>query len=176
MKLLILAAVCVGSLAACKKGKDDPFLSLKSRDKRLQQEWVLKKMTFIDQNESNGHLQRDEAIFDGSTIHSISTWDSTTTESTDPFEMTLTIKKNGDYSYHISDGINSETYNLLWHWVDTDKKKTRLQLFDFPYSYLYEPLTVDRLSSKELILSGDFVNDQPLFKATVNVKMEFERK
>lgn len=164
-------------LLSCKKGKEDPFLSFKSRDKRLQQEWMLKEMTYYDNNFSNGYSMTDELTFDGTTLTSTHTENGGSDQSSGAFAMTITIGKNGSYTMRtvVDDSIVFEQ-TLPWHWVDTDKKKTRLWLADFPYTYLYGPLTVDRLSSKELILSGSFVNDQTSFTATNRERLVFERK
>lgn len=40
--IVITAAIMIPFFNSCKKGEEDPFLSLKSRDKRLQGEWTLK--------------------------------------------------------------------------------------------------------------------------------------
>ncbi|HBS85416.1 MAG: hypothetical protein A2W91_16540 [Bacteroidetes bacterium GWF2_38_335] len=41
---ILVAMIIAPVLNSCKKGEDDPFLSLKSRDGRLEGEWVLKSV------------------------------------------------------------------------------------------------------------------------------------
>jgi hypothetical protein len=171
--LLIAAGVLLGS---CKKGKDDPFLSLKFRNKRIQQEWVLKNMSYLYMNESNGNTYITEETYDGTTLTRVYTENGFSFTGAYKVQFVLDIRKGGIYSYTLSDDNNSESLETLWHWVDTDKKKSSIWLTDFPYSYLDEPILIDRLSSKELVLSGDYLNDQGTFKTTVRLKMEFERK
>lgn len=176
MRSAALFTLMIVLLTACKKGKDDPFLSFKSRDKRLQQEWVLENLYYNKKNESNGNVFIDEKIFSEGTLTRTHTENGNSTVFTDPCEITLNIKKDGEYIYTLTNYDESITYKLPWNWMDTDKKKTRIKLWDFEYTYNYEPLMVDRLSSKELVLSSYTISDQPFSKTTCEVRLTFKRK
>jgi hypothetical protein len=88
MKKLIILFLAVSTAAAtfnsCKKGEDDKFLSLRSRDSRLMREWVLEKY------ESNSSNVTSKIIGGSSTTKTI---DLTTSSSGTTF---TTIRKQID--------------------------------------------------------------------------------
>lgn len=50
---LAVSALTAGFVSSCKKGKDDPFLSLRSRKARVEGEWKLVSQTTNDKNSLN---------------------------------------------------------------------------------------------------------------------------
>ena len=46
MKNLLLILALVAAFTSCKKGENDPFLSLKSRKGRLAGDWIVKSATY----------------------------------------------------------------------------------------------------------------------------------
>jgi hypothetical protein len=99
----LLALVLTGSTVtfnACKKGKDDPFLSLRSRNARLIGKWKLSKMegTYTANNSTTSSIsnQTISRMFDGTavtkTYTSSSTISGTTTTQNITEKSTLTME------------------------------------------------------------------------------------
>jgi hypothetical protein len=154
--LLLLAGGLL--LTACKKGEDDPFLSLKSRDARIRGEWKMTERTYSD-NDGNSET------FDGTTY--------TITENGEteqfPYSATYTIEKHGTIEFHIvRDGVehNSEGY---WGWQNTNKKKSSILINNNYYQ-------VKRLSNKELVLEQNYTAVEDGYEETYSRILKFEKQ
>ena len=112
--LLFLALAVIASstlLSSCKKGENDPFLSLKSRDARITALW---KLTSAESSENN-----DGSIFttnfDGSIMTNYFPGGFTDTYS---YSLSIEIKKDGTYqSIETDDGV-IETVDGRWNWLN----------------------------------------------------------
>lgn len=147
IKFLVIAISAVALLGACKKGENDPFLSLKSRTARITGEWKLVKATSTSTSVDNGPIFNSSSTttttYDG-TIMTETTNGSTDTYS---YSFTLTIEKDGSYTAtEITDGSTS-TYNGSWWWENSGKDKVRIA-FDDDYGSYY----IDMLKNKEMTL------------------------
>ena len=120
IQTLALAAVVVvsgASFTACKKGENDPGLSLKSRKGRLTGEW---KVTKADMTQTSGGSTSSTKI-DGTTITQTSGGGSIT----GTCAYTLTIDKEGTYEFKQSEtygGItNNRTEKGRWSFLGKNK-------------------------------------------------------
>lgn len=138
--LFIALSLVVGStvLTGCKKGENDPFLSLKSRDARITELWKLTKVEGNTNN--NGTLSTD--AYDG-TI-----WTSTfgSFNSQYAYSLSIEIKKDGTYQSIENNDGEITTTDGRWYWSNSAKNKTTITL---DYLGTFE---VNGLKSKELIL------------------------
>ena len=140
--LLFLALAVIASstlLSSCKKGENDPFLSLKSRDSRITALWML--------TSAESSVNNDGSIFttnfDGSIMTNYYPGGFTDNYS---YSLTIEIKKDGTYqSIETNDG-DIETIDGKWYWVNSAKNKTSISLDNLG------TFEVNGLRSKELIL------------------------
>lgn len=150
-QLLIITLAVMLILPACRKGEDDPGLSLRSRDARLIGTWDInthnhnklrvKKSEIIQTNEIIDTTSTITIIYDGTNY--------TTTENvradegkynqqyfelnTTVYTITLTFEEGGTFTYS-KKGITIENLeddmirNGNWSWGNADKKKILLHL------------------------------------------------
>lgn len=150
IKFALVAIVTVGLFSACKKGENDPFLSLKSRTGRITGEWKLVSASSSSSSVDNGPIMNtsnsSSSTYDGTTM----TQTNNGSTSTYSYSMTLTIEKDGSYTAkEISDGSTS-TFNGNWWWENSGKNKVRIA-FDDDYGSFY----IDMLKNKEMTLMGE---------------------
>lgn len=116
---LIMTATVLDS---CKKGENDPFLSLKSRKSRMAGEWTITKG---EGSTSDPASQTTSTwTYDGSTYTVNATVGSTTfPPATSTRTMTITIEKDGTYSSStsITSGNNTTTMTEKGTWNFTGK-------------------------------------------------------
>lgn len=124
--LLTLAAFLIaGAVSSCKKGEDDPFLSIRSRKARLAGEWTLTKMEGKKTTSSGGISTVITKNFTGSALTTVTavTVMGTTVSSSDTtvFSQAYTFEKNGTYSRTDTgeDGITS----IEGTWIFAGKSK-----------------------------------------------------
>ena len=163
---VLLLAGTVFTLNSCKKGENDPFLSLKSRTARLHGEWTLSggQVTILrgsDTLEDHIYTEGNESVAYNGGTHS----DHAYTE-------TLTIEKNGTYRrVYEENGTTTETGYWCWNGRCKEgglKKKESLSftvasILDgngtgsiqtgFSYSRTW---ILDRLASKEMTVLLDY--------------------
>ncbi|NOQ72118.1 MAG: hypothetical protein GQ574_08960 [Crocinitomix sp.] len=169
--LLILTTV----MGSCKKGENDPFMSIKTRDARITGLWELVDLNLssIVKNTFSGTTVTtvSSATYDGSLYTYISDGDATSFS----YKRDLTINKDGSYtSYIVQDG-NSQEMSGYWWWLDDTKKKTRIALDDDIDSF-----EIDRLTNKELVLTyyyfaSDIDSDGELFEQLIEQTLTFEK-
>lgn len=169
--LFIITSVIIASLTiqSCKKGKNDPFLSLRSRDGRLCRAW---KLTSITGNSANNKI-----TYDGSTVTDAGTtlWVSATFQITfnkDASVNFVEIKTNN------STGAEAPTITdkNFWTWLNSEKSKEFLSLpisvnpFGLiPSTALNGVFYVDCLKASKLVLVCDDENGL----ATTNLTFTF---
>jgi hypothetical protein len=119
----------VANLSSCKKGENDPFLSLKSRKSRVVGEWTLSKIvgteTYVDLQDATNNYTTEISYADGK---------ETTTEKSSgtPFStvknytMDYSFKKDGTYTIIKTTTTNTTTSvnTLTGTWVFIGKNKT----------------------------------------------------
>ncbi len=174
MKTLLITLAASFILFGCKKGENDPFLSLKSRDKRIQQKWVLKdlEITYSSAFGLNAPLNTTVYTYDGTNLYS-----NGELEQPD-YHMTLEIKKGGSFRC-LTDVQGTEYDEILtsiWTWNNTKKNKTQLVLNGFDIVGSEDVLVVDRLSNKELVLKYYNSTVNTYGQSTEDLTLTFERE
>ena len=166
---LIIAACC---LPACKKGENDPFLSLRSRDARLTGKWILTDLK--SESQFFGSCESFYPKFYGMSFNGslmTKTYRDTDTSYTRSYvySQEMTINKDGTFTWIQVYENGSYEDSLTWTWRDGNKKKVLILNYDWyvvdslaNYDwYVVDTLTnnnwyvVDRLTNKELVLKYD---------------------
>lgn len=159
--LMLLAVVLI--LPACKKGENDPFISLKSRDGRITAKW---KLTTIAGTESDITTQSGATstvsksiTYNGSTEVTTTTTSMTglpaqTSTTTSIYTFDMTIDKLGVVTYNLTEPPDSYTGNGTWVWASNSKDKDVITISlngnaGFLFSGTYD---ISQLKSKELVL------------------------
>jgi hypothetical protein len=178
-KLLFLAAgalVLSANLSSCKKGENDPFLSLKSRKARVAGEWTVTKYERISSSVDAADPEENyssTASYDGTTATGTYTSSLGTTPST-PYTYTesYTFEKDGTFTKTRVEGTETEVISGNWIFLGKNKnadlaKKEAIMLSynsyvvteggasDTETSNGYsdtETFLIDQLKSKEMIL------------------------
>lgn len=102
--LLIVSAIGTTVVSSCKRGKDDPFLSLRSRKGRMEGEWKVVSMTV------NGTNAMGQGI-----------------------SYSYKFEKDGDCEYTMTSGSNTNTNKYKWSFLAKSgdfKNKERITIFD----------------------------------------------
>lgn len=136
-------------LAACKKGENDPFLSLRSRNARITGTWKLTSQETSDTFVVGDITNANSTSYDGTTLN---TTEAGVTNSVN-YSQTIEINKDGTYKMIIvEDGISYENQGNWW-WLSSKKRKVRIA-FDDDWGSFY----IDRLKNKEMVLKIDESN------------------
>ncbi|MEI6123342.1 MAG: hypothetical protein WCQ95_06905 [Bacteroidota bacterium] len=168
--VLLVAAIAIPTFQSCKKGPNDPAISLKSRKARLVGEWTLSSGT-ITQNAGTQVVY----TFNGSTV-SYSTGGSVN------YTETVTIVKDGTYKSVVLDDGDMSTDEGQWYFMgankDNDIKNKECVAFVIT-KRTYTPAggttivstwtstnpdfawRLDELKSKELIVTIDETSSSP---------------
>lgn len=149
LKMTLVLFLGTLTLVGCRKGENDPLISLRTRDARISGEWKLVSYESTRKEVySSGGITITENVtntFDGTT------WTETNSGGTDsyPYSLGLMIEKDGNYTFtENEDGTNTE-FNSKWSWLDDGKKKTRI-LFDD-----YGVFNINQLKNDEMIFTED---------------------
>ena len=114
--LMIVAVIFI--LPSCKKGENDPFLSLKTRKARITGEWTLKEGTSTGTSVNGSTTSTHTSTYTSSTCTSSSSGTSTTT----PYTEKLTIDKDGTFKWEINDNGDMDTYEGAWYFGRKNKE------------------------------------------------------
>ena len=200
--LLVTISMAMSFFNSCKKGTNDPSISLRSRDARLIQKWKLTGMTStvtsVDTNTIGTTFTTitTTKTFDGTTLSSTMSITNGTTGTTNSTTATstgsylLTINKDGTVSYtqtYKATGVPLETNTGTgtWNWLDAKKSKTDLMLylnadyntsFDFLPTNNPEECTIDKLSEKELVLKVSYSSTFNKNTTTTNMTYTFSQQ
>lgn len=161
MKYLALSLIIILSSSSCKKGEDDPFLSVRSRKARLTNNWKLTQMN-ISSIETDNIFGDDvtytviQSFSDNNLSIKMTHSSGSTLEENYEYSKTLQINKDGTYTTITSTQGDVKTINDYWYWQNGNKKKDALQLDKI---YNIKELRKDKLvltweSSEETIYSG----------------------
>lgn len=192
----LLAGFTAGMIG-CKKGENDPFISLKTRKGRLVGEWKLEEGENTKVSSVTG-LGATTTVtkYNGSnktvTVNGVSSPPTTYSES-------ITIEKDGTFEIETiedddGDGkTETETNEGLWQFVGKNKegelKNKEAVVFTITKSisggvtYSYEGLNafsmvwvLDKLSSKELVVKADAESTGPTSTSTTTGSVTYEKK
>ncbi len=149
IKLFAIAAVALIALQSCKKGENDPFLSLKSRDARIVGNWEL----------TTSYSEfRQGFTYDGVTTETVNSsvyengieiYKTDSYSDTSEYTSTLEINKDGSSLLRNVYPSEEETESGTWFWSNNTKKKTGIIINGDDY-------IIDRLAKDELILKEDY--------------------
>lgn len=169
LKKALLILIVVGmALPACKKGENDPGISLKSRKARLTGEW---KLTEGSTTQTSGSTTATYA-YNGSTC----TVTSGGFSSTDPYTEKIEFLKDGTFEYVITEGADLTTIKGSWYFggkakdLDIKNKESVVLLITSEvytsggttstYTYTGSQigtyvLYLDKLSNKQIVIIVD---------------------
>lgn len=172
IKFAAVAILSLALLAACKKGENDPFLSLKSRNARITGTWKLTSQSTTQTDVNNGVSDVYRTTYDGTNLTITDDQGGTNTIS---YSQSIEIKKDGTYKMtRIEDG-NTQEFQGNWWWLNSKKKKVRIA-FDDDWGSFY----IDRLKNKELVLKIDEAYSESQsgfsFSSTSSGTWEYEKK
>ncbi len=188
LRILMTIVVVATLFQSCKKGENDPFLSLKTRDARITGDWELtygnETYTYTENYQGDTYEESASLIVENG-IANETEWYSytmngvneTDSYSYDPYsyEEITTIEKNGDYSVNATVENSKSTNSGNWYWFDTAKKKTQLVIGGMIYY-------VDRLTNKELVLKAEefeqvkYNEDGEQYLESYSIEKRFEKK
>jgi hypothetical protein len=167
---ILIAAFFVPAFVGCKKGAEDPGLSLSSRNKRLIGEWELVSVEGTYQDYSGGTMYTTIYSYDNGVYTSTTNPGSSVFSGSGTF--TMTIAKDGIYSWTETFTPNGLTADItsgegFWYWFDNDNSKIAVYI-DYTNSWLFGGGIYDivELSSKEIKL-------HTYWKDTENGETEF---
>lgn len=173
LKVMIVLFIGVLTLEGCRKGENDPLISLRSRDARVTGEWKLVEFestrteVYSEDNTTLTVVRTDN--YDGSI------WTRTTSGGTDSYSYSqdLIIEKDGKYTYKVSNDGDREEANGRWSWLDDAKNKRRILLDDI--------YNIDQLKNSEMIFTEDresssVDSDGPSYKETYTSTARYEKQ
>ncbi len=106
------------AFSGCKKGEDDPFLSLRSRTARLAGEWKLSSADLsVTSGSSTYHY-----VYNGSILTITNTYSGHSSTDTYSYTESFTIDKDGTYSKSYTAGGETGSQNGVWIWVEDNKE------------------------------------------------------
>jgi hypothetical protein len=182
MKTLVKASfiVAVASIVftGCKKGENDPFLSLKSRTSRLAQEWKLASADFTETSSSTSgsvdYYSSTHYTYDGTKMNESSsiTVGTNTTTSTDSYlySVEIDLAKEGSFEQTLTYDGSTSVGSGYWTWIhkikdqDLSNKEAIVLTFASGASYTIvgtsidpdQIMVIDKLSSSELVILFDY--------------------
>ena len=157
--IYIIVLIILLSFNSCKKGENDPFLSLLSRDARITGTWELEEFETVESIYStDDYYQQNRTTvttFDGTIASNTTTYENSSNINSYSFAQEIVIDKNGNFfSANTEDGYFIETSGKWW-WKDSNKDKQGIEfsLFFFDYDIENANFVIDKLSSDEMILT-----------------------
>lgn len=144
-KIISLMVISISLLSSCKKGEDDPFLSLTSRDKRITGTWECTEYISEEiysetyDGTTNTYSEKDE--FNGTIL---TNYEDGILDQSWSYAQTLSI--NDDGTFEFSESYDQSNYKTSgrWWWRSNDKKKSMIDLGGV--------VEIKRLTNKELVI------------------------
>lgn len=160
----VVCMTCILQLTSCKKGVDDPLLSLRSRKARLIGNWELIDFTY---NSFDGHEFRPlNYSYQGSfkdgivTVKERSQIDNVFHDTTYqyPYSYHIHIRKDGTYWYREKEGSVTLEQQGTWIWESSAKRKSEITLrSDWQQTPNgHRSYHVQELRNKKLVLAGNW--------------------
>jgi hypothetical protein len=184
--LMLMAVVFV--LPSCKKGENDPFLSLSSRKARLTGTWSLKEGTI---NYVSGGTTYTYTYNGTQCTLAYGSFSSTT-----PYTQKITVNKDGSYAVDVNDDSDLSTEEGQWYFGGKSKEldlKNKESVVMRETSYTYTPsggsasvntyegtscpistMNIDKLASKEMVVIYDG-SDTGSSTTTITGTMTYEQ-
>lgn len=149
LKLAVILFLGLTVFDSCKKGENDPAISLRSRDARITGEWKLVELdatsSYVSTTVGFGAGSSsfiETTKFDGTTL----THTSPSGSQTSTFSLTITMEKDGSYVDKSTQDGDSYEETGRWNWLSDAKNKTRVSI-DGIGTYV-----VDQLKNSEMVL------------------------
>ncbi len=125
--LLLSALVIASSFIGCKKGENDPLLSLRSRKSRLEGNWVIVKEEVSETNINGSTTEIMQSVYDGemkvtTTTTTVGTI-STTVIDTVKYTFNFDIKKDGNYKITAANENKIDIVTTEGTWLFLGKSK-----------------------------------------------------
>lgn len=150
--VLLVAIIAIPAFQSCKKGENDPALSLVSRNARITAEWKLTGIEATRTRVAGGNTVVTTLSYDGSILTMTQGGVSVTATGS----YTMTIEKWGKMSwsetYTVGGNTDVQTATGYWEWVDSDKNKSYVILEGGDHLFTGGLCRIDRLASKELVI------------------------
>lgn len=153
--LMLAAGALLLATPSCKKGENDPFLSLSSRKARISGEWNVSSFESESHNYDGSDSWHNTQSFDGTKI--TGTWSQTvsgtTTSGNDPDVVTVSlfdfiINKDGTYEMH----QNMVTVSTGTNWLGYDYTDTETETYTESGSWSFIGKAKDEYKSKERVV------------------------
>ncbi len=179
-----LIVLGVTTLTSCKKGENDPFLSLKSRKARISGEWKLVSGSETSSYSSSSFTSSSAATYTETSYIS--------NGSTYAYSEKMTINKDGTYKIEVT--YDGDFYTIKGDWFfagavkDLDLKNKEAIVFstqeysDPSYSETYngfysgEVYIIDQLKNKEMIFKGETSNSGSGYVSKSSYERIFEKQ
>lgn len=175
-KVLLLTgfAVTLFVVQSCKKGADDPFLSLKTRDARIAGEWILKSQELTESStlsyDGISETESTNSKYDGAIVTETYVSGGETDIITYSYTQKIEIFKDGSYKLvETADGSMSETSGSWW-WLNDSKKKTRIAFDDDYGSFEIQMLKSNEMTwvfSQESTYNSSGISQTSVFKGNM---------
>ena len=117
-------AITAGLTTSCKKGENDPFLSLSSRKARLTGEWTVSSSNSKYTNTSGSNTTISVNDFNGSTNTYTYTFNGLSSSSTENKTIEFTINRDGSFTKITTNTTDEEKYEETGIWTFAGKDKT----------------------------------------------------
>lgn len=125
--LLLSALVIAVSFSGCKKGENDPLLSLRSRKSRLEGNWVIVKEEVSETNISGSTTEAIQSVYDGEMKVTTTTTTvgalATTVIDTVKYTFNFDIKKDGNYKMIAANENKIDIVTTEGTWLFLGKSK-----------------------------------------------------
>ena len=164
--------------SGCKKGENDPFISLRSRDARITGTWKFTEEDYSSSttttNDGTTTLSSSTTKFDGSLLTTTYTSGGETYTESYSYSREMTIEKGGTYKMVVIEDGDKDEYTGRWCWLNDNKNKTQIS-FDGDEIYI-----VNQLKNSELILTHDSysksTDDGYVSEKTSTLKLTYQKE
>lgn len=168
----------------CKKGENDPFLSLKSRKSRLTGEWELKegKITETSGGSTTTYTYNGTQQTVSSSLGSF-TFD---------YTEKITFEKDRSYEKVTVDDGDTETIKGEWYWIGKNKNldlknKEAVGITELQYTssggtttytgvYADDILVIDQLKNKEMVIKRSYTSSSSGSSTSREETFTYEKK
>jgi hypothetical protein len=150
LKLVVLLLVTATVLEGCRKGENDPLISLRSRDARVTGDWKLVEFESTRTDFfSSGNMTFTDVR---TTSYDGTTWTTTNPGGTNSYSYSrnLLIEKDGTYIYSETNDGDYEEESGRWSWLNDAKNKRRILLDNHGISY------IDQLKNSEMVFVEEY--------------------
>lgn len=153
-KRLLMILLPLAALSACRKGAEDPLISLRSRQNRLCKTWVLTNVLCETKTSSNTFVTIVSQELRGDSLIISQQSGSGTFRSAEQLNYECTFHKDGNFDVsRISTSTASFINHSTWQWANAAVRKSAVAFIsgiDFDGTAI--PWTITRLSDTELVL------------------------